>query len=125
VNLNEYLGGTVAKIAPRTWQVTAPDGKIVGTYHTKSRAIEKAQYWDKWDALDSLANICATRIPFTTALTLKTMVSLGTREECFPTEGEMEAAITLDVLLLYLGMALAEMKRGEAVMNINPEKEKQ
>ena len=51
------------------------------------------------------------------------MVGLGTKEEYFPTEEEMKKAVTLDVVIFYLGMILAEMKRGEAVMNINPERE--
>ena len=98
-------GGVVTRTAPRKYKVHAPDGRLVGTFRSRSAAIDKATHWDKYDALASLQDVCFTLYPCSTALAVKTMLS-----ECkdIPNEQQLTAAIIADVMLFILRDLYAE-----------------
>lgn len=99
----EFPGGTVVRLNKRKWDVFAPDGRSVGRFPTLKLASQKAQHWDKWDAFDSLQDICFTMCPFVTALSLKMLYGIkGGKLTYEPTEEEMEKAVKLDALIAVL-----------------------
>jgi len=103
----KFSGGTVTKIGNKKWQVNAPDGRNVGEFNRKCDAVDKAQSWDKWDAFDSLHDICMFMSPFTTELMRKVMFSHG---EYKPTDEEMQSAVASDVIIAVLRGVARDLK---------------
>jgi hypothetical protein len=103
----KFSGGTVTKIGNKKWQVNAPDGRNVGEFNRKCDAVNKAQNWDKWDAFDSLHEICLIVSPFTTELFSKVIMSKG---EYTPTDEEMQSAIASDFVIAVFRSIARDLK---------------
>lgn len=95
-----FSGGKVVRESEKKWTVFAPDGRNVGTYPTRHQAVDKAQHWDKWDALNSLSEILATIAPFTFVLMTNTLLALGKEKLLIPTKEQMTTAAIADYFLL-------------------------
>lgn len=93
-------GGTVTRESENKWSVTAPDGRPVGTFRTKKQALEKAEHWDKWDALASLQDLSFTMAPFTTSQIMMTLGSIKDGKLGYmPTDETLLQAAILDTCI--------------------------
>lgn len=100
-----FPGGKVVRISAKKWDVFAPDGRFLERFSTLRQASRKADHWDKWDALTSLA----TMIPFSASIIAGSIVS-GEHID----EEKMRGAFALDVILFML-LRLPVEERGKVL----------
>lgn len=113
-NKYELAGGIVTRENEHRWRVNAPDGRNVGIFKTRKAALEKAEHWDKWDALASLQDICMTMMPQTTTLLILTIGSIKDGELKFtPTDEQLSEAVTTDILINLVAHIIAQRVENE------------
>ena len=103
----ELPGGVVTRESENKWRVNAPDGRPVGTFRTRTLALQKAEHWDKWDALASLQDISVTMAPF---MTTHIMTMLGSMKDgevgYMPTDEQLTQAAILDTCVHIMAQIL-------------------